>query len=533
MSNSVQYGSFNFSSLSNGVNPFVGVSDEQVIVGGRFRTLKRITIQGRIIPSEFCPNSVDVSSKIKTLLDNLKDDFLSINAGGISSQNARCESIEINQSNFFGSADYTANFIAYPESLSAIGFNILDPVDNRQIRENPDGTISITRTISARGVGLNGISEARDFINSVTPQKDQVPPVLLLIGNIVNANGLKPRRMVETINRMEGVVSLDVEFIYRATVPSNSIILSRTTDISYDEKTGFFIVKISGNLTVNDITSGWSSIKSDLYTSLNKIDFYKLALDALKQTSNGNFLNKELESFSTTEDSLNNSLNFDYTFTSDPNDVKNDISYQINYDVIKDITTVNVNGTITARGAEKNRSDKLSKAYNNLNLYKLANSFFESFAESKKVKLNSNPVNSNVTYNQYENTITSISFSSEFSNQFEENGSIIKFEYSLSCNPSINVYSPVQFLNGSNGVFDMKFFKRGTVSIQGTALSKSPGIGGTVHTLALSKLDDFISSIGGTNEVITESNVTSQKESDNGYNYSFSIQKNIETKIYE
>lgn len=535
MAGLVNYGGFDFSSVSEGVDPFVGVSDDQVLVGGKFKTLKIITVQGRIIPTNFCSDSQNVSNKIKTLLDALKNDFQQINAGGLSAQFARCESIEVNQSNIFGAADYTANFISYPDELSDFDIRVLNPTDNRQITENHDGTISITRQISAQGISPNAIENARNFINSVTPDKYTVPPILLQIGNVtIPGNSIRPRRMIETINRIDGTVSLDIEFLYRSNAPNNNIILTNSIDISYDEKSGIYNVNIQGNLSTGDVSSNsnWDTIKTDLKSALEKINLFNLAFARLKELTGASFLNKEPESFSITEDSLNNSLNFNYTFVSDPYDVKSDISYEINYDRIKDITTVTVSGNLTARGPQKDKKQKLKGAYDKLNLFNLANGFFEKNAESKNAKLNSNPVNSTVTYNQYEDTITSLSFSSQFSNQFEEVGQLIKFEYTLSVTPSIDVYYPIQFLNGGNGIFDMNFFKRATIGIDGTAIGKSDSLADTVRGLAQSKLSEIISDLGVTSRVIIEDNVSTPLYSDNGYNYTFSIKENCETDIF-
>lgn len=535
MANLVNYGSFDFSSVSEGVDPFVGVSDDPVIVGGKFKTLKRITVQGKIIPPNFCPDSQSVSNKIKTLLDALKDDFQSIQAGGISAQYARCESVEINQSSFFGGADYTANFISYPDELSEDENRVLNPTDNRQITENPDGTITITRQISAQGIGPNAIENARSFINNVDPPKDQVPPILLKIGEITGpGSSLLPRRMVETINRIDGTVSVDIDFVYRSNAPSNNIILSNSIDISYDEKVGIYTVSVEGTLSTGDLDRKWGEIKSELIENLKKINIFNLALARFKELTGASYLNKEPESFSTTEDSLNNSLSFNYTYVSDPYDVKSDITYEISYDRIKDITTVTVSGTLTARGPQKDKKTKLKSAYDGLNLFNLANSFFEKNAESKDAKLNSNSVNSTVTYNQYENTIISLSFSSQFSNQFEEIPGLIRLEYTLSATPSIDVYLPIQFLDGSNGVFDMQFYKRGVIGVDGSALGKTSALGGTVRDRATSKLSELAGDIGSdeSTKVRIEDNVTTPLQSDNGYTYNFSIKENCETEVF-
>jgi hypothetical protein len=536
MANLVNYGSFDFSSVSEGVDPFVGVSDESVIVGGKFKTLKRITVQGKIIPPNFCPNSQQVSSKIKTLLEALKNDFQSIQAGGISAQFARCDSIEITQSNFFGAADYTANFISYPDQLSEFDERVLNPTDNRQITENPDGTITITRQISAQGIGPNAIENARSFINSVVPSKEQVPPILLEIGQIrEGGNGLLPRRMVETINRIDGTVSLDVDFVYRSNAAGNNTILSNSIDISYDEKVGIYTVGVQGTLSTGDLNLDWTAIKETLKSDLARINIFNLALARFRALTGASFLNKEPESFSITEDSLNSSLNFNYTYVSDPYDVKNDITYEINYDRIKDITTVTVSGTLTARGPQKDKKTKLKSAYDKLNLFNLANQFFEKNVESKDSKLNSNSVNSTVTYNQYEDTIVSLSFSSQFSNQFEEVPGLTKFEYTLSATPSIDVFLPIQFLDSSNGVFDMKFYKRGVIGVDGSAIGKTSALGDTVRGRANKELSDLANSLGSqaATKVRTEDNVTTPLQSDNGFNYSFSIKENCETEVFK
>jgi hypothetical protein len=540
MANLVTYGNFDFSSISEGIDPFVGVSDEQVIVGGKFKTLKRITIQGKILPTNFCSNSQNVSSKINILFEALKNDFQSITAGDISGQFARCESVDVNQSSFFGEADYTANFICYPDDLSNINYRIINPVDNRQITENADGTIVITRQISAQGLGPDAINNARNFINNgITPQKNIVPPILFVIGNLTDpGSNLKPRRMTETVNRMEGTVSLDVEFIYRSNAPNNNIILSNSIDINYDEKSGLYTVNIQGNLItsdISDINNNSDQIQTQLKSSLQSINLFNLAFTRFKEFTGLNYLNPEPENFSITEDRINNSLNFNYTFTNDPYDVKSDISYQMNYDRIKDITTIIINGTLTARGPQKDKKTKLESAYESLNLFNLASNFFNRNAESRTLNLNSNPINSNVTYNQYEDTVISLSFSTEYSNQFEEVPGLKRFEYTLSATPSIDVYYPIQFLDGNNGVFNLNFFKRGSVAIDGSALGESSSLGGSIRNRAIDKLKDLKSNVGSVSisVVTTEDNVATPIYSDDGFNYDFNISENCETRKYE
>jgi hypothetical protein len=527
------YGSFNFASLSEGAEPFVGVSDEPIIVGGKFRTLKRVTIQGKIVPSNFCSNSEDVSSKIKNLLNGIKDDFDSISAGDISAEFARCESIDITQSNFFGTADYTAVFISYPDELSDIDIRVLNPVDSREIVENQDGTISVTRKISAQGIGPDAISNARNFIESLDDLYT-APPVLLKIGELTDpGDSLTPRRLIETIDRTNGIVSVDIEFVYRSTVPNNNVILTQSIDIDYDEKSGLYSVTVSGNLSTGDLTSDSDAIMDSLRVELESIGPQKIALAQLTKCTDGDFLQKNPQNFSTNEDALNSSLGFSYTFTSEPREIIEDISYQGTYDVIRDITTITINGNLTSILPQFQKKEILKKAYENLDLYGLANSFFSKFDDNSKIKLNKNAINSQVTYNKVNETIVSVSFSTEFSNQFEENDPFLKFEYTLTAQPSINVFYPIQFLDGSNGIFDLNFYKRGTISINGSAIGKDSDLNESARSLAISKLDEFANDLGAITRIRVEDNVSNPQQSDNGYLYSFSITENCETEVFE
>jgi hypothetical protein len=532
MANLVNYDGFDFSTVCGGADPFVGVSDDQILVGGRFKTLKRITVQGKIIPdSPSCPNSSTVTSKIKSLIDNLKNDFRSLTAGGFNLSIARCESIDVNQSNFFAGADFTVNFIGYPSGLSAFGFDVLDPIDNKQITENRDGTISLTRSISARGIctnaNPNAITNARSFIQSLNPVTSP-PSVFFTIAQLTNpGQSLSPRRVVETINRMEGTVNLDIEYVYRSTVPNNSIILSYTVDVSYDDKSGIYSLSLSGNLT-----GVLNTTKIDLQQALSRLNIFNIARSKFVELTGKTYLNPQPEQFSIEEDNLNNSITFNYTYISDPFDVKTSIGYNFAYDRVRDIATVVLNGTLTARGSQKSKKEKLELALSRLNFFALASSFFLQQGQNLQ-PLNPNPVNQSITYDKFDTTINQIQFNVEFSNQYPlVDPEILKFDYTLSATPSIDVYTPIQFLNGGNGAFKLNFFKRGSISIQGSALAKSINATGKIRSLALAKLTSFMRQNGLSNTVRVEDNITSPLNSDGGYTYNFAISENCETEKY-
>jgi len=373
------YGSFNFNSLCGGHEPFVGIEDEQVLVGGRFKTAKKVIIQGRIYNDGFeqsCINSNAISQKINSLLLGIKDDFSSLNAGGFSLPIARCESIEVNQSSVFEGADFTAEFLGYPTTLAAFGENILDPVDTKQIKENNDGSISLIRNISAKGIStspsIDGISNVRSWIGGLDIETP--PQIFFQIAQLANpSNSVKPRRIVETINRFEGSVSMEIEFVYRGNAKAEEL-LNYSVDVSYNDKSGIYSVTLNGSLTGNIY-----STKAALKDALGKVSFYTLAASAFKKITGFGYLNNKEEQFSATEESENNTINFSYTYVSDPLDLKKSLSGEVSYDYVRDITTVKITGTITARGTEKERNDKLEGELGKLKgdgLYEEANKYF-------------------------------------------------------------------------------------------------------------------------------------------------------------
>jgi hypothetical protein len=526
MSDIVKYGTFDFETVCGHV-PFVGVSDEQVLLGGKFKTLKRVTIQGKILKATCGEASSIITNKINTLIAALKDDFKTLIAGGIELEYAKCESVEVSQSSFFGYATFTAVFSAYPLGLTNNQYNILDPTDTKEISEGRDGIITINRKVSARGIGTasgDAITNARTFLNSLS--LSTVPTIFFIVGNLVNpGNGLKPKKYSETINRMEGTISIDIDFAYRPEAPNNSIILSYNVDIGYDDKSGLYSVQLNGS-----VAGGVDDTMAAVRTALNQIQFFTLAQTKLRQATGFTYLNKEPDSYSIKENEENMSISFDYTYSSDPYDVKNSVNYEYNYDYIKDIVKITVNGTITARGSEKDRSVKLETAYNSLNLYQLAQAFFAKKAVNPSLPLNKSPNSFSKTRERKTGTTTSsVSYSAEYSNQYEMITDFTKFVHTITVRPSIDYYTPIQFLDGNNGVFNLNMFKRGSVSVNGSAV----GINGNLSSTVRGKMLGFLNSIKGGVESITENRVGTPEFSDDGYGYNFSAEKTLETPVFK
>lgn len=530
----VTYGGFNFSTVCGDITPFVGVSDEQVLVGGKWKVLKRVTIQGRIYSDDGCPNSTQITSKIKTLFEGCKNDFINLRAGGINLPVAKCDSIEVSQSSFFGTADFTATFTGYPEDFSFTEFNVLNPTDSKEINENKDGTISMKRTISAKGISTsqapNAISNARNFINSLNP--DIVPSIFFQIGQLKSpAVSLSPRKKAETINRMDGTVSLEIEFVYRTSSVS-SYILSYNIDINYDDKSGIYSASINGSIN-GPLNSTVSSLKNEF----NKLSIFNLVKTKFTNITGFSYLNPIPEQYNITENSENNSISFNYTYVSDPYDVKRSVTSSINYDYEKDVTNITLNGVITARGPQKDLEQKLEDNLQqaiSTDFWKIANNFaLKNQPSGKKLNLplSKMPINYSINRKKFKDVTYSIDFSVSYNNEFiDYQDKLFQISYNVSIDPSIFIYNPIQFLKGDNGIFDMSFYKRCTISINGSAIGKTNDLSSLLKTFAKEKLDSICKdlNIKPISRIRYEDNVTKNVYSNNGFQYNFTIADNCE-----
>jgi hypothetical protein len=251
-----------------------------------------------------------------------------------------------------------------------------------------------------------------------------------------------------------------------------------------------------------------------------------LVVTKFRQITNFNYLNSTPDTFNVNENELENSIEFSYTYSSDPLDPKFNANYSLNYDYTKDLYNLNINGDLTTKGPQSLRNDILEDALNKINIKSLALNFYSTNA------INSTPLNTNYKSYQVNRNKTSpqISISAQFDNSPIPPNGFKTFNHTVSISPSFFIHIPVQFLNGNNGVFKMNFYKRGSISIQGTATSDSANLEGAVRNQALSFLNTYASTVGASRRVRIEDKVERQIQStEEGFVYTFTISDGCET----
>jgi hypothetical protein len=504
--------------------PFFGVEESLINYRSRWGNVRNINLEGFITGE--CQDFNFFVNKQNLLINRFANDFKSFeikenNTTVFSTDYTKVESIEFSESSYNGLVPFTIKLSAYDNSFFTDFYGVTEPRNNTQYREERDGTVIISRSFAAKGFNTNGdnaLQNAISYVSSITGVNTLIAPQFITS----NVSNLFPRNISETIDRLNSTYSVDIDYLYRKNSSSSSI-LFYNIDISYEEEAGVYTVTINGNLNA-PIGFSFANLRSDF--SLFKNSIYSLVTTKFRQITNFNYLNSTPDTFNVNENELDNNIEFSYTYSSDPFTPKFNANYSLNYDYTKDLYDVGINGVLTTNGPQKLRNDILDNELQKINIKNLALSFYNSNAS------NSTPLNTN--YKSYEinrnKTSPQISISAQFDNSPIPPNGFKSFNHSVNISPSFFIHIPIQFLNGSNGVFRMNFYKRGAVSVQGTAISNSPNLESQVRSEALNLLNTYASSVGASRRVRTEDRVERQLQStEEGFVYNFTVTDGCET----
>ena len=518
----------------NGSNPFLGISptpfvainDDMVNYGQRWGAVQKITLKGMLTgacnPSygnnQLLDNQQSLFNSFST--DFKKLEIIDSNSTVFSADYAKIDSVDFDASSYVAGVPFRVNITAFPSNMFSGVYGVLDPVSVIRYSQQNNGIVNISRNVSAKGFNTsntsnNALDNARNYVQSLTGTAIIPPHFISLTPNLC------PRKVAENINRMEGTYGVDIDYTQRIN-SSSSALLSYSVDISYEEERGIYNVALKGNLN-----GGECRQMSDLRNDYTKFRPYDIASTNLYKQVGNVVLNPEPDNFSIEEDEAGNTINFSYAYTTDPQQVKFDYSVDIQNEYLSDKANVTLNGSFVARGPQATRMSKAESALANFNPLPICQAAYNNNISNQSVPLNPNYKSYNITRDLTSNIIK---VQASFDNSITLAGAKI-FNYTISITPSLNAFGPIQFLDGSNGFFDLKYFKRGKMGIQGSAVyGDSSDYTGTVRSVADGLLRPYLGAI----PVLTESKVERKIQSeDNGYVYSFNITYTCETAIFQ
>jgi hypothetical protein len=535
---------------SNGApTPFVSIADKMINLGDRWGTAKTISLRGMITGSVCTPGVayLDLLNKQNGIVSGFRQDFKPLviydtatNKNNFSGDYIRVENIDFESSEYFNRLPFKIDLTYYPVEVFTGVYGVVSPVSSIKYSEQPDRSVNITRTFSAKGFNTssssnNALDNAINYVRSLTGNSNIIAPVLggNNLSNFIST--IQPRKKNESINRSEAIYSLTLDYSVREGAQTSSL-LNYTTDIQYDEQKGIYTVDLKG-----DLSAGIDKTMSQLQSEFKTLDTYSLANFIFIKSINpsaGIALNPTAESININEVEEKNSIDFSFTYSTDPKPVKLNYNLNINEEYLNDKISVNFDATLTAKGPQGLRLAQLEQSLNNLNVFAYCASGYKYAIQNPSLPLNPNPKKYEIKRN-LTNSNNSYNISATYDNSqippVDNTANFKAFSYNINVVPSLYAYFPIQFLNGDNAAFNMKYYKRGKVTINGTALvSGSADYSSNVRAAALNFLGKYESSIACSNITRIEDNVERTTLSDeNGYVYSFNISDTCETPIFK
>lgn len=436
---------------------------------------------------------------------------------------AKIISITFPESNFSGFYRYE---IIIDCIASYSNSNILEPVDQWTTDEAADSTVTITHTVSARGVGDRAFEKARDFVFSQSDGADDVflfmdggIETFLLLDNdttplLVDSKNRKYPLISRKsfCNRLTGEFRMVETWLYNPEYTGAGYgVITYTTSVSESE--GTTTLNISGEIQVARVEAAENEIVN-AKTTFDSIDFQAIAQSEYEENG-GTLTLASIVNLSVTENPDLGTVSFDMGWNSQAESSP----------YIIDTSTVSVNksgGVNCFQYTGRVKSDSGCPGTR----YDLVKTFFENINWDARVlqkwsvygtgeTLTANAKSKSVSYNPFSGEIT---FSIEYCAEVEVECSAIEaFKYTMEFTPSIQKYAPEPILNGLGyySVQNLGFKNRKQFAISGSAkrvkcYSKESAIGEIKSRVNLLMLKYF----PGANKVLINSQIEEDKNGD-------------------
>ena len=511
----------------------VSMTSEYIDYGSRWGAVQKISIQGNIV-QDTCDN--DLSSKYTalvvlqtTLFNTFQNDFKDLVVDGTTIHNCKLDSIDFQESNYYGAIGFTVNLTSYPTDY----FNqaqVTDPVNLITYSEQRNNSIQITRRVSAKGINTansnasNALDNARSYINARSGYSSTLPA----LSQVSNASSyhlqsLKPRKVVETIDRMNATISVEHVYIIKSGQTLDSSMFY-TIDCQYDDEKGLSTGTIKGTVT-GSIGQDMDSVRADF----KSFPIFSKLNSSFEAMGHGTLVNQP-ENMSVNENSKDKTIEFSYTCNSMVNVVKNfEQTFSMNCDYTTDKVTVNFSGKVEFRGGQVQRQTAAAAFdFTPTQAQALCSAFYtdntvNTFGTSAVI--NAVPLTFEVKRDLINGTVTINAQCDNRPNPPDSN--FTSFDYTLSANTSTHAYAIIQFLDGGTSGLKYNMKTRGEVSIQGTATAKQSGLDQACITMATTLLGQAVTAVGTlTEDLLVESKVEStDKPDDSGYIYSVTVTK--------
>lgn len=252
-------------------------------------------------------------------------------------------SINFDNSVYNGILNYTLEFTSKESK-----YNVENPVNEFSFSEDENKILNVNHRVSAQGINTssttksNALDNAINFVQTFSGINNI--PIPNFISQINSDFYLKDVK--ESINRLNSTYSIDETYVNDLSpYATPGGILRYSIDINSGAQSNVTEIKIQGDFT----GPNFGEI-SDLRSAID--------VNSLVSSSYSEYFNPIPLSYNINENSGENKISFDYSFDNIP--LPNpyfDYKVDISRDELSQITNININAEIIARGNRKNRYD--------------------------------------------------------------------------------------------------------------------------------------------------------------------------------
>lgn len=349
-------------------------------------------------------------------------------------------SINISENKWYGLIPFTIDIDLYNSGFFDSGaVGLLDCENSFDFQENEDCTVTLTHTV--RAVGYNttecAINNALNFVSGQTGWSSQVIP------NFMDApsGNLILNSVAERVNRLAGEAEIIETYTYSPAdqAAPNSGILKYQLD--YEQSINRGNVSVQGQ-----IMGGRTFDIETLRQTYNNTNFYTLANNFYKENNTSGNLHTNHIGLNITENSFDNSINFEINYT----DFFDDSPYLIDaasftYDCIEDEVCIAYEGEVrTTSACSVSGWQEVKNFYENLDI--------KANIDQLWARYGSGDINyNNIVSNQYgEDPVNkTIQFNVEYcSSNNDVVDCLENYTYSIGCTPCLEQYRSFPELKG-------------------------------------------------------------------------------------
>lgn len=509
--------------------------DNSSVWGSKYDIKFEGQITGRI-----GPNSIyDLENKKNKLISGFRDDNLQLRVleDGVnifSSDICQIDSVSFGESKYYGLLPFNISASCYDSGSFGANYGVIDPQDSWDYSESEDGTLSLRHSVSAAGFnssGVSAISNAKKWVATKTGINKRFSSLRF---SSIPVSDYILESISEQVDRFNGRYSL--EETYKAdllkTNSAGNGILRYAIDVSKNVDDGITDVSIQGSV-VGKKNIGLADMAL-LRAKINAENFFQIAADAAKKSTQAAKLNDQPYTRSVTENQNASEVSFSINYDDNPvppGVAKCVYKVELAENLIKNIVDIKIDAEILCERGDASIRWATVKSYyeTKFNGYDLALKEYNRAGYSKS--FSSTPKTESISFDEFNSKIT---YSASWSDKYMPYSDIlVSISEKVTITPSLKIYTvqPSLQVNGVHNVQDFGCANRASVSISIDAICKPDKTMAQLETCVnaeLTRLKNIY--VGNTNLFADEKSETKNENMRKMFvSYSYSFDGNIVT----